>query len=154
MDRENAGGLVVWEIEFERAGGNVEIYIDDNGILLSEPGLVDFRVVQPVPSGVVTNAFGAPPGSQVGHSTSGVAHDWESLPAAIQKRAGKFGGKEMVADIDREFFDRRIEFEIEFQRNGWNLEVQFAEDGTIMESNDPQVAPVDVVLQAGAPAQP
>ena len=60
----------------------------------------------------------------------------------------------MVADIDREFFDRRIEFEIEFQRNGWNLEVQFAEDGTIMESNDPQVAPVDVVLHPGALAQP
>lgn len=167
VDRESVGGFTVWEIEFEREGGNVEVYIDHNGILLTEPGLVDFRVVQPVPNGTVTNAFGAPPGSQVGHSTSVVAHNWENLPAAVQKRAAKFGGKERVVDIDREFFDRHIEFEIEFRRNGWNLEIQFAEDGTIMESNDLEAAPIDVVsapgvgttqflgsAQAGTSAQP
>jgi hypothetical protein len=65
---------------------------------------------------------------------------WESLPSRVQQRATQFGGKANVRDIDRETEDGLVHYEIEFKREGWNLEIDFAEDGSIIESNDLGVA--------------
>jgi hypothetical protein len=142
IDREITAGAVVWEIEFEQEGGNVEIFIDESGILIPEPGLIDFRVSRPATAEPGTNAFGTAPGFQVGHTTSSIRNRWEDLPAAVRKKAAHFGGQESVQDIDREFVNGRVGYEIEFRRDGRHHEITFLEDGTIVESNSPQATPI------------
>jgi hypothetical protein len=77
---------------------------------------------------------------------------WEDLPPVIQQKAMQFGGKEKVADIDRETEDGKVVYEIEFSREGRNLEIEFAEDGTIVESSDHSVAPVGAGASSTTPA--
>ena len=73
--------------------------------------------------------------------------------------AARFGGKAGIEDIDLEIEGARVGYEIEFRREGRNLEVQFAPDGTIAETNGPAVAPVGATLinpaaTAAAPSVP
>ena len=147
IDRETRTGRTVWEIEIEQAGRNSEFHVADDGKLIPEAAA----------------SVGAPGGAQSGRSVFDMGTKWEELPPAVQQRAMQFGGKDKVIDIDRETENNKVEFEIEFRREGKNLEVEFAEDGSITESNDPAVAPVGPASAVGAgrvpstqpaPAQP
>ena len=143
IDRETRTGRIVWEVEFEKAGKNTEIHVADDGTLLPEgEGLAGTtsRTTQP---GERPTATGTPAGTQTGRSGVALAMgtQWEDLPQAVQQKAMQFGGKEKVTDIDREDLRGKVAYEVEFRREGRNLEIYFGEDGTILASNDPSVAP-------------
>lgn len=144
IDRETRTGRTVWEVEFEKAGRNTEIHVADDGTLLPEgDGLAGTtsRTTQP---GEKPAASGTPAGTQTGRSGVVLATgtQWEDLPQAVQQKAMQFGGKDKVADIDREDLKGKVAYEIEFRREGQNLEIHFGEDGTILSSNDRSGAPV------------
>lgn len=139
IDRETRTGRVLWEVEFEKEGKNTEIHVAEDGTLVQDAGIVARTTTR---VGESSTAVGTPAAGQSGRSAISIGTKWEDLPPAIQQKAMQFGGKEKVADIDRETEDGRVEYEIEFSREGRNLEIEFAEDGTITESSDPSVAPV------------
>lgn len=142
IDRETRTGRVVWEIEIEQDGRDREIHVADDGTLLPEGGVAGRAASDTAARTREVTGTGAAAGAQTGRSVFSAGPKWEELPQAVQQRAMQFGGKEKVADIDRETDDGRVEYEIEFRREGKNLEVEFAEDGTITESSDPAAAPV------------
>ena len=141
IDRETRTGRTVWEVEFEKDGRNTEIHVGEDGTLIPEAGLLG-RTDSTVATrpGERTTAAGTPAGTQTGRSGLAMGTRWEDLPPAVQQKATQFGGKEKVADIDRETEDGRVVYEIEFKREGRNLEIEFGEDGSIVKSNDPAAA--------------
>jgi uncharacterized membrane protein YkoI len=147
IDRESRTGRTVWEVEFDKAGQNTEIHVADDGTLMPEGDRVAGRTTdnagRPVQPGERPSATGTAAGTQTGRSGAALAlgTQWEDLPKQIQDKATQFGGKEKIADIDREDWKGQTAYEVEFRRQGRNLEVHFAEDGTVLESNDPTVAP-------------
>jgi uncharacterized membrane protein YkoI len=142
IDRETRTGRTVWEIELEQEGRNREFHVAEDGTLMPEGSVVGRAANETAARTREVTGTGAAAGSQTGRSVFSAGPKWEELPQAVQQRAMQFGGKEKVADIDRETDDGRVEYEIEFRREGKNLEVEFAEDGTITESSDPAAAPV------------
>ena len=155
IDRETRTGRTVWEVEFEKDGRNTEIHLAEDGTLLPESdrplfGRTQDQTGTPTPPGERTTATGTPAGTQTGRSgvALAVGTRWEDLPKAVQEKSMQYGGKDKVADIDREDFRGKVAYEIEFRRQGRNLEIHFGEDGTILESNDPGVAQA----QGSAPA--
>ena len=150
IDRETRTGRTIWEIEFEQEGRNTEIHVGEDGTLVPEASLTGRAANETAARAREVTGTGAAAGAQSGRSVFSMGPKWEDLPPAIQQKAMQFGGKEKVADIDREMEDGRVEYEIEFRREGRNLEVEFAEDGTITESNDPAAAPVGASAAPGA----
>ncbi len=143
IDRESRTGRTIWEVEFEQAGRNSEIHVADDGTLLPEISTGLFGKTDP--SGTATKpgeqpkGTGTPAGTQTGRSGVALAlgTQWEDLPRPVQQKAMQYGGKEKVTDIDREDWQGKVAYEVEFRREGRNLEIHFAEDGTVLESNDP-----------------
>jgi len=150
IDRETRTGKTVWEVEIEQDGKNREFHVGEDGMLVPDASLTARAANETAARTREVTGTGAAAGSQSGRSVFSMGPKWEDLPPAIQQRAAQFGGKEKVADIDRETEDGRVEYEIEFRREGRNLEVEFAEDGTITESNDPAAAPVGAASATGA----
>ena len=135
IDRETRTGRIVWEIEIEKQGRNTEIHVAEDGSLV-DTGLLGRT--EPAPSTAPAasgTAVGNPASGQTGRVFAGTS--WEDLPPAVQQKAAQFGGKANVQDIDRESENGRAVYEIEFKREGRNLEIEFFEDGTILKSNDP-----------------
>jgi uncharacterized membrane protein YkoI len=145
IDREDRTGRTIWEVEFDREGRNTEIHVAEDGTLMPESDRLFGLSVDSTPArpGERTPSAGTPAGTQTGRSAVALAlgTQWEDLPKAVQQKAMPFGGKEKVADIDREEWRGKVAYEIEFRREGRNLEIHFGEDGTILESNDPATAP-------------
>jgi uncharacterized membrane protein YkoI len=149
IDRETRTGRVLWEVEFEKDGRNTEIHVAEDGTLVQDAGIIA-RTTSRV--GESSTAVGTPAAGQTGRSALSMGTKWEDLPPVIQQKAMQFGGKEKVADIDRETEDGKVVYEIEFSREGRNLEIEFAEDGTIVESSDHSVAPVGAGASSTTPA--
>jgi len=145
IDREDRTGRTVWEVEFEREGRNTEIHVGEDGTLVPEENRLFGRSTDPATTrpGERTPAAGTPAGTQTGRSVIALAGGtrWEDLPKAVQDKASVYGGKEKVADIDREERNGKVAYEIEFRREGRNLEMLIGEDGNLLESNDPNAKP-------------
>jgi uncharacterized membrane protein YkoI len=152
IDRESRTGRTVWEVEFEKAGRNTEIHVSEDGTLMPEENRLFGRTDDQTgrTPGERPAATGTPAGTQTGRSGVAMATgtQWEDLPKAVQQKAAQYGGKEKVADIDREDLRGKVAYEVEFRRQGRNLEIHFGEDGSILESNDPTAAPA----QGAAPS--
>lgn len=154
IDRETRTGRTIWEIEVEQEGRNREFHVGEDGMLVTDAGLLGRAADETAGRTREITGTGAAAGSQTGRSVLSVGPKWEDLPPAVQQKAMQFGGKEKVADIDRETENGRVEYEIEFRREGRNLEVEFAEDGSITESNDPAAAPVGASAPPGGARPP
>jgi uncharacterized membrane protein YkoI len=155
IDREMRNGFPVWEIEFKEPGRNQEIHVDHQGIFIPGHEAIVGRPWDPtIPVRPPLPAAGTPPGTETGSSFIQESPVWESLPELVRQRALQFGGRPKVTDIDWEVEDGLLRYEIEFKREGWNLEIDFAEDGSIIESNDPGVPALDPgILTNGATSQ-
>ena len=152
IDRETRTGRIVWEVEIEQQGRNTEIHVAEDGSLV-DTGLLGRT--EPAPStapGASGTAVGNPASGQTGRVFAGTR--WEDLPPAVQQKAAQFGGKANVQDIDRESENGRAVYEIEFKREGRNLEIEFFEDGTILKSNDPAGAQGIATPPPGAARNP
>ena len=154
IDRETRTGRTVWEIEVEQEGRNREFHVGEDGTLVTDSGLLGRAADETAARTREVTGTGAAAGAQKGRSALSMGPKWEDLPPAVQQKAMQFGGKEKVADIDRETENGRLGYEIEFRREGRNLEVEFAEDGSITESNDPAAAPVGASAATGAARRP
>lgn len=147
IDREDRSGKTVWEVEFDREGRNTEIHVSDDGTLLPEEknrflGRTSAETGLDKAPAQRDTSIGTPAGTQTGRSALlRLGTQWEDLPPQVQQKAMQFGGKAKVEDIDLEEHKDRLAYEIEFQREGRNLEIYFGEDGSILESNDPSVVP-------------
>jgi uncharacterized membrane protein YkoI len=148
IDRDDRGGQPsVWEIEFEQAGKNREVRIREDGSLIPENerryGRSTDGTVTTARPGERAPASGTPGAIQTGRSVNlGLGTQWEDLPPAVQQKAAQFGGKDKVADIDREEWNGRVAYEVEFRREGRNLELLLDQDGTVLESSDPNAVSV------------
>ena len=145
IDREDRSGRTVWEVEFEKQGRNTEIHVAEDGTLMPEGNRLFGKPADQTgtpPRQGESPAVGTPAGTQTGRSGVAMAlgTQWEDLPRAVQQKAMQYGGKEKVADIDREEWKGKVAYEVEFRREGRNLEIHFGEDGAILESNDPSAA--------------
>jgi len=107
LDRETRDGRVVYEVEFERQGRNTEIVVAEDGTLLKQQ---------------------TPRAGFVSRSRTDVSR----LPMAVQNSIRQHSAGGAVADIDEETRDGRRVYEVEFQREGKNNELVFAEDGSIL----------------------
>jgi uncharacterized membrane protein YkoI len=138
IDREDRTGRTIWEVEFEKSGRNTQIHVAEDGTLVPEN-----QAHVAAGSRTQTPGVGAPGTGQTGRAPLGLdlGTQWEDLPKAVQDKAAQFGGKAKVADIDREDWNGNLAYEVEFQRQGRNLEIYFDEEGTILHSNDPAAAP-------------
>jgi uncharacterized membrane protein YkoI len=143
-------GQMIWEVEFQREGGAMEIHVAEDGTLLPAP-------MQSAKRGAATqsspgSAAGTPPGPQAGSAQGAIlGTDWEDIPKLVQQRAASFGGKEKLLDIDCEDRNGSAAYELEFRREGRNLEISFAEDGLIFESSDPDAARPEIPRIPGKP---
>jgi uncharacterized membrane protein YkoI len=144
IDREDRTGRTIWEVEFEQPGRNKHVHVADDGTVIPE-NQAHLRVG----TQTRTPSAGAPGTTQTESVPAGLdlGTQWEDLPKAVQDKAMQYGGKAKIADIDRENWNGNLAYEVEFQRQGRNLEIYFDEEGAILYSNDPASAPF-----RGAPA--
>jgi uncharacterized membrane protein YkoI len=131
IERRVVGGRVVYDIEFERKNApNPRLRIAENGDLLSE-------AVGPI----VTAIDGAPvPTSEFGEPVTPAAPKLalRDLPAAVQETARREANGREIADIDRETWNGRPVYEIEFRQRGLNARIYVADDGTLVRDERPR----------------
>jgi uncharacterized membrane protein YkoI len=137
IDREDRTGRTIWEIRFDGGpkGEARKVHIDNDGNVLNGDG-------QKIASGSSgkresASASSPPPpkGSPEGQ-TEKIKRKWEDVPEAVKKASAKYGSKDYVRDIDVEKRDGIMVWELEFSREGQNIELHFAEDGRILEHID------------------
>jgi uncharacterized membrane protein YkoI len=138
IDREDRTGRTIWEVHFDGGphGAKRTIHIDNDGNLMqanskklaagAAPKAPSASVATPPPPGK-----GSPEGQ-----TGKIKKKWDDVPEAVKKAAAKYGTQDYVRDIDVEKRDGIMVWEIEFSREGQNIELHFAEDGRVLEHID------------------
>ena len=86
-----------------------------------------------------TKSVPAPPppakGSPEGQ-TGKIKKKWEDVPAAVKKASARYGTPDYIRDVDVEKRDGMTVWELEFSREGQNIELHFTEDGRVLEHID------------------
>lgn len=122
--RETLEGRSVYNIEIEKNNAlNPRLRIAEDGTLLRDPT----PTVTPygeVP--VVTNEYGSAVAPAFPKASL------SDLPPAVQKTARTEAQGRDIADIDREMWQGRLVYEIEFKERGLNSRVYIGEDGKVM----------------------
>lgn len=137
IERETRNGQIVYEVELNRTGLNPKIVIAQDGNLLRDPReaatATDTRV-NDVPGAVSARI----PTMRL-----------EEMPAGVRKTIEQHAAGRKVADIDRETWDGKTVYEVEFAQSGRNEQIHVAEDGTIVkqEGKAPTAAPTAGTLK-------
>lgn len=139
IDREDRSGRTIWEVQFDGGehGAKRVVHIDNDGNLLQPNGKrVASGTAPKTESGASIPTPRPPPkGSPEGQSGK-VKKKWADVPGAVKKAAAQYGTEDYIRDIDVEKRDGMIVWELEFSREGQNIELHFAEDGRILEHID------------------
>jgi uncharacterized membrane protein YkoI len=124
VTREIINGRTVYVVEIEKNNApNPRIRIAENGTLVKEP-ITIVPAVDGVP--VTTDEYGsvvAPVFPKINLS---------DLPAAVQQTARSQAAGREIVDIDRETWNGRPVYEIEFKERGLNSRVYIGDDGTVV----------------------
>jgi len=121
VDRDTKDGQTVYQAEFKREGLNRRVTFDANGVVLPDRSL----------TARVENKLGR-------DNTPSVAMN--TLPAAVQKTIKEQQGGREVADIDKEMWNGKTVYEVEFKEKGPNSRIYVATDGSIVVDKDKTVA--------------
>ena len=139
IDREDRTGQTIWEVRFSGGphGEARKVHIDNDGRVLDHSG-------RPVAAGSAASAekrlsASTPPppapGNEKGPEPK-TQRKWADVPRAVKRASAKYGGEKYIRDIDVETRDGMTVWELEFSREGQNIELHFAEDGRILEHID------------------
>lgn len=121
--RQVVDGRTIYLVELERDNAiNPRLRIAETGELLPEP---------PVPANTPASAYALDPTAPapVSYEPSVSLAD---LPKAVQQSIQNEAKGRAIADIDRETWNGRTVYEVEFRAKGLNPQVHVAEDGSIV----------------------
>lgn len=71
----------------------------------------------------------------------------EELPAAVRETIKKEAAGRQIADIDRETWQGRTVYEVEFKASGRNPQVHIAEDGTVLKAEQPRSSQLGTTIR-------
>lgn len=120
IEREARNGQTVYEVELNRTGLNPKLVIAQDG-----------SVVRDVRDKNATAAT----------STRVATMKVEDVPPAVRKTIEQHAAGRKVADIDRETWNGKPVFEVEYDQTGRNEQIFVAEDGTIVKQDGKVRAP-------------
>jgi uncharacterized membrane protein YkoI len=126
IDRETWKGRTVYEVEFAQTGRNAQIHVAEDGTIVKD--------------------------DRAGKGLKGLfmGTQLEDTPPAVQATIKREAGTREIADIDKETRAGRTIYEVEFKQPGRNIELDIAEDGSIVrDSRNVGTAPGEVEKDAG-----
>jgi len=122
IERETRNGQAVYEVEFNRTGLNPKLVIAEDGSIVR-----DARDRNATRNDTRVND------STRSTSTRVATMRVEDVPPAVRKTIEQHAAGRKVADIDRETWNSRPVFEVEYDQTGRNEQIYVAEDGTIVK---------------------
>jgi uncharacterized membrane protein YkoI len=135
VERETKNGQTVYEAEFKRDGLNRRVKFNADGTVVPE------------------TAVGARTESAL-HRDREPSVALTSLPAAVQKTVKEQQAGREIADIDKEVWNGKAVYEVEFKEKGPNSRVYIAADGSMVVDKDKKSAYLGTQLsEAPAPVQ-
>jgi len=111
VERDKKNGQTVYEAEFKREGLNRRVTFAADGTSVPERHLSDLFSKEP----------------------SMALND---LPAAVQKTVKEQQAGREVADIDKEMWNGKVVYEVEFKEKGPNSRIYIASDGSMVVDKD------------------
>lgn len=135
VDRETRDGRVVYDIEVKQEGLNRHLKIAEDGTLVADSNTSRDRNV----GERVRERVGA--GTDAVREKVGLGTDadnrltLEQVPAAVQKTIREQASTSTLKPIKRETRDGRVQYDVEYEKEGKNLRMTINEDGTILKDN-------------------
>lgn len=131
VDQRTLNGRTVYEVEFEREGAlNRRFRITDDGVIFA--GASVFAGTNPTAGAAAAVGEAAP----VMPFPSEPLSAFHELPAAVREAVKKVAAGRTIADIDRETWEGRTVYEVEFSEPGLNPQVLIAEDGAVVRAEE------------------
>jgi uncharacterized membrane protein YkoI len=119
VDRETKDGKIVYDVEIQQDGLNRHLQIAESGALLHDSKMDNDR--ERVRS-VERDALGS-------------VVTLEQLPLSVQNTIKAQGNLGTLKPIKREANDGRVQYDVEFEKDGKNTRLTIGEDGTIVKDN-------------------
>ena len=141
IDREDRTGRTIWEIRFDGGehGEKRVVHVDNEGSIVNGEGkLLIAGSAGKTQTGAAKSVPASPPppkGAPEGQ-TGKIKKKWSEVPEAVKKASAKYGTPDYIRDIDVEKRDGMMVWELEFSREGQNIELHFGEDGRVLEHID------------------
>lgn len=125
VDRETKNGQVVYDVEVKQEGLNRHLKIAENGTLLSDSNAQgNTRIGERVRERVGLD-----------RDRNASAMTLEQVPAAVQKTIRENCDVGTLKPIKQETRNGRVQYDVEFEKEGKNLRMTIADDGTIVKDN-------------------
>jgi len=126
IDKELRTGRPVYEVGIKQPTGNYELHIAEDGTILRDSRRADTSVAtQEAQPGTYTRRtvplLARTPTLQV-----------SDVPQPVQETIRQHAAGREVADIDKETWNNRTVYEVEFAQAGRNAQLHIAEDGSIV----------------------
>ena len=129
IERETRNGRTVYEVELNRTGLNPKLVIAEDGTLVRDARGPNDR--NPNTAG---RDIGVRPMDPIASAPPRIATmKIEDVPPAVRKTIEQSAAGRKVADIDRETWNGKTVFEVEFAQTGRNQQIFVAEDGAIVK---------------------
>ena len=129
IEKETRNGQVVYEVELSRQGLNPKLQIAEDGSLVRDArattGTVDRRD---------DGRVNAPPGAVTARVPTMKVED---VPATVRSTIQQHAAGRKIADIDKETWQGKTVYEVEFDQTGRNEQIHIAEDGTVVKADRP-----------------
>lgn len=141
IDRGTADGETVYQVAFKDAGNHIELQVAEDGTWMFDP-----RLMASTPPAV---AVAAPTPPQPSHPVSisgGNKIQLSQAPNAVQQVIQQRSDGAAIEDLERGTWQGKPVYEAAFKSNGQHVELQVAEDGSVL--HDPRLQPPAAV---GAP---
>ncbi|HKQ38498.1 MAG TPA: PepSY-like domain-containing protein [Verrucomicrobiae bacterium] len=126
IEKETRNGRTVYEVEFSRTGLNPKLVIAEDGSIVRDARERNDRNANTVRRDSETRV-NEPRASRI--ATMRV----DDVPAAVRKTIEEHAAGRKVADIDRETWNGKPVFEVEYDQTGRNEQIFVSEDGTIVK---------------------
>ncbi len=131
INRRVIDGRTVYDVELERKNAiNPRFRITEDGLVLAGTGVPPS--VERAPIIESYDGIGIPP------SGFDPMIPVETLPAAVRETIKRAAAGRQIADIDREIWQGRTVYEVEFKAAGRNPQIHIAEDGTTVRAEEPR----------------
>lgn len=117
VERVNKDGRVLYEVEFEEPGTNPKLRIGLDGTVIP-----DTKPTLGERADKMMESFKRTPSMKL-----------TELPEPVRQTIEKEAKAREVADIDRESWNGKTVYEVEFAQTGRNAQIHVAEDGTIVK---------------------
>src|SRR6185503_13778373 len=125
VDRETKDGQVVYDVEVKQEGLNRHLKIAENGTLLADSNNRDSRGI----GERVRERVG------LGSDRNSSSMTLDQVPAAVQKTIKDNCDVGTLKPIKRETRNGRVQYDVEFEKEGKNLRLTVADDGTVLKDN-------------------